>query len=139
MTLACSFMADVAFAMNGTREQGMGPCSYRTIIYTGSMSSTEKDRRTLQAIGRIYCQGNHAERGKDVAGMCSECGAAIEQTLARAEACPHGHEGNCQDCATPCQRGEAQERIKAIMRYAAPRMLVRHPLMTLEYLRKKVR
>ena len=108
--------------MNGTREQGMGPCSYRTIIYTGSMSSTEKDRRTLQAIGRIYCQGNHAERGKDVAGMCSECGAAIEQTLARAEACPHGH-----------------ERIKAIMRYAAPRMLVRHPLMTLEYLRKKVR
>ena len=111
----------------------------QAIIYTGSMSNTEKDRRILEAIGRIYCKGNHAGRAKDAAGMCPECRGVIEQTLARAEACPHGHEGNCQDCATPCQRGEAQQRIKAIMRYAAPRMMFRHPLMALDYLRKKAK
>ena len=90
-------------------------------------------------IGCTYCKGNHAGRAKDAAGMCPECRGAIEQTLARAEACPHGHEGTCQDCATPCQRGEAQQRIKAIMRYAAPRMMFRHPLMALGYLRKKAK
>ena len=52
---------------------------------------------------------------------------------------PHDHEGNCQDCATPCQRGEAQQQIKAIVRYAAPRMMFRHPLMALDYLRKKAK
>lgn len=102
------------------------------------MDNIEKDRRTLEAIGRIYCQGNHASCEKDASGMCPECRAAIEQTLARTEVCPHNHEGNCQDCTTPCHRGEAKQQIKNIMRYAAPRMIFRHPFMTLEYLRKKI-
>lgn len=103
------------------------------------MEKVDRDRRTLEAIGRIYCGGNHVDAAKDSAGMCPECREAIEQTLARASSCPHGHEGNCQDCKTQCQRGEAQERIRVIMRYAAPRMAFRHPIMTFEYLRKKLR
>lgn len=103
------------------------------------MDKIDKDRRTLEAIGSIYCRGNHDAIEKDAAGMCPECREAIEQTLARAASCPHGHEGNCQDCETHCQRGEAQLRIKAIMKYAAPRMAFRHPIMTIEYLRKKLR
>ena len=54
----------------------------------------DKDRRVLEAMGSIYCQGNHSD---------------------------------------------AQIRIRAIMRYAAPRMMVHHPIMALEYLRKKLR
>ena len=93
----------------------------------------------MEAIGSIYCRGNHPSREKDARGMCSECREAIELTLERASACPNGHEGNCQDCEIHCQRGDAQRRIRQIMRYAAPRMALRHPLMTLEYLRKKRR
>lgn len=102
------------------------------------MGNSAKDRRTLEAIGGIYCRGNHVERIKDAAGMCPECREVIEHTLDRAASCPHGHTGNCQDCRTRCQRGEAQRRIKEIMRYAASRMTFRHPLMTLDYLRKKL-
>ncbi len=98
-----------------------------------------KDRATMEAIGCIYCRGNHdsAIRGAD--GMCPECRNAIEATLERAAACPYGHESNCEDCRTHCQRGEAQQEIKRIMRYAAPRMVVRHPLMTATYLKRKLR
>ena len=96
----------------------------------------DKDRKTLEAIGSIYC-GAHHDGKKDDAGLCPSCRETIDQTLARTEACPNGHEGNCQDCPIHCQRGEAQQRIREIMRYSAPRMTFRHPLMTLEYLRKK--
>ena len=65
--------------------------------------------------------------------------APIDATLARTAICPYGHEGNCQDCDIHCQRGEAQMRIKEIMRYSAPRMTLRHPIMTAGYLRKKLR
>lgn len=102
------------------------------------MGNVSKDRLTLEAIGGIYCRGNHAGVPKDEAGMCPECRAAIERTLECAVACPHGHEGNCQDCDIRCQRGEAQQRIKEIMRYAAPRMAFLHPLMTFDYLKKKL-
>ncbi|MDO5118314.1 MAG: nitrous oxide-stimulated promoter family protein [Eggerthellaceae bacterium] len=97
----------------------------------------DKDRKTLEAIGRIYCSGNHAQPEKDSAGLCPRCRETVEATLQRTVVCPYGHEGNCQDCSIHCQRGEAQERIRQMMRYAAPRMTFRHPLMTLEYLRKK--
>lgn len=103
------------------------------------MNEVEKDRRTLEAIGQIYCSGNHARVLKDEGGMCVECREAIEQTLDRTRSCPHGHELNCEDCSTHCQRGDAQARIKAIMRYAAPRMAFRHPIMAVGYLRKKMK
>ena len=95
-----------------------------------------KDRRTLEAIGRIYCSAHHGGP-KDEAGLCPSCRETVESTFARAAACPFGHEDNCQDCTVHCQRGEARERIRAMMRYAAPRMTFRHPLMTFDYLRKK--
>ncbi len=98
---------------------------------------TDRDRKTLEAIGRIYCSAHHDE-AKDDAGLCPSCRATVDATLARTEACPFGHAGNCQDCKVHCQRGEAQERIRSMMRYAAPQMTLRHPLMTAEYLRKKL-
>ena len=76
---------------------------------------------------------------KDAADLCPSCREAIMSTLERASSCPNGHSGNCQDCSIKCQRGESQKRIKEIMRYSAPRMAIRHPLMTIEYLRKKFR
>ena len=96
----------------------------------------DKDRKTLEAIGRIYCAAHHAG-GKDATGLCPACRETVDATLARTQVCPNGHEGNCQDCAIHCQRGEAREHIRQMMAYAAPRMAFRHPLMTLEYLRKK--
>ena len=96
----------------------------------------EKDRKTLEAIGRIYCQAHH-EGPRDAAGLCPSCRGTVDDTLARTTSCPYGHQANCQDCDIHCQRGEARDRIREIMRYAAPRMLLRHPLMTLDYLHKK--
>ena len=99
---------------------------------------SDKDRKTLEATARIYCHAHHERTKQDGTGLCPECRACVEATLARTQACPFGHTGNCQDCSIHCQRGEARERIRAIMRYAAPRMALRHPLMTCEYLRKKI-
>lgn len=99
----------------------------------------QRDLRTLQAMGSIYCGAHHAGVSKDAAGLCEECAATIKFTHDRASACPYDHRGNCKDCAIKCNRGDQKERIKAIMRYAAPRMLFKHPLMTLEYVVKKLR
>ncbi len=97
---------------------------------------TVKDRKVLEAMGCVFCKAHHSGE-KDACGLCPSCRATVEATLARTAVCPFDHEGNCQDCAIHCQRGEAQERIREIMRYAAPRMALRHPLMAAEYLRKK--
>ena len=95
------------------------------------------DLKTLEAIGRIYCSAHHDSAEHDEAGLCPSCREAVSATFERASNCPNHQTGNCEDCEIKCQRGDAQARIRQIMRYSAPRMLFRHPLMTLEYLRKK--
>lgn len=99
-------------------------------------TQVDKDRKTLEAIGFIYCRAHH-DGTKDAAGLCPSCRETVDATLARTEVCPFGHESNCQDCTIHCQRGEARSRIREMMRYSAPRMALHHPLMTAEYLRKK--
>ena len=99
----------------------------------------QRDRATLEAMGRIFCSSRHKDAGKDEAWLCAQCRDTIEFTLERTAACPYGHVGNCQNCDIHCQQGEARERIREIMRFAAPRMTFLHPLMTAEYLRKKIR
>lgn len=96
-----------------------------------------RDLKTLEAIGRIYCKAHHQGTEQDEAGLCPSCREAVESTFARAANCPNHQTNNCEDCEVKCQRGDAQKRIKQIMRYSAPRMIFCHPLMTLEYLRKK--
>ena len=102
-------------------------------------SRQDRDRKTLEAMGFIFCSAHHGQAEKDDCGLCTQCRETVEATLERTVACPFGHEGNCQDCTVHCQRGEAQERIREIMRYAALRMVFKHPLMTAEYLKKKLR
>lgn len=102
------------------------------------MSNSEQDLRTLEAMGRMYCKKYHPEAAKDHAGLCPQCRETIDVTARRAQACPFNHEGNCQDCSIKCQRGDAQDRIKAVMAYSAPRMLLAHPVMTFRYLKRKM-
>lgn len=102
------------------------------------VSSLDRDRATLVAIGSIYCKAHH---GSAAAGskLCSECAELVEYAMVRTQKCPNNHEGNCKDCAIRCYNGAMRDRVKAMMAYSAPRMLVRHPVMTVRYLRKKIK
>lgn len=96
------------------------------------------DQRTLEAMGHLYCRAHHAATNRDSTGLCADCRNVVETTLQRTRACPHGHHHNCEDCATKCHSEECAKQIRALMAYSAPRMLLKHPLMTLRYLSRKL-
>ncbi len=99
----------------------------------------EQDQATLVAIGKIYCNAHHGTDGRpDANGLCPECASVIEYALAKTQRCPNNHEGNCKDCPIHCYNGAMRDAVRAMMSYAAPRMLLRHPVMTVRYLRKKI-
>ena len=50
----------------------------------------------------------------------------------RLEKCPYGqHKPTCTNCPVHCYKREQREQVKAIMRFAGPRMAMRHPLRSL--------
>jgi predicted amidophosphoribosyltransferase len=93
-------------------------------------SRVERERRTIEAMVSLFCRGHH--EGQD--DLCPGCGELLEYALQRLKLCKFQEKKpTCAKCPVHCYRPEMRERIKAVMRYAGPRMLVHHPLLTMHH------
>lgn len=90
-----------------------------------------REARTVEAMIRLYCRGQHGGSQS----LCPECARLLDYARQRLHACPFGEgKTTCARCAVHCYRPEMREEIRAVMRYAGPRMMLRHPLLTLCHL-----
>ncbi len=89
----------------------------------------DRERRTMEAMIALYCRGKHSRAD---GALCGECAELREYARARLERCPYGEtKPACSRCPIHCYRPDRREQIRAVMRYAGPRMLFRHPLFAL--------
>lgn len=90
-----------------------------------------REQRTVEAMIGLQCRDLHGTAD----GLCEECGALRDYALERLNRCPF-QEGKttCAKCPVHCYRPAMRERIRAVMRYAGPRMLSRHPILTVWHL-----
>jgi hypothetical protein len=89
-----------------------------------------RERKTLTAMVRIYCRGHHGQRR----ALCDDCAALHAYAMCRLDRCPFGAEKpTCADCPIHCYKTDRREAIRAVMRYAGPRMLWRHPLLAVRH------
>ena len=88
----------------------------------------ERERDTLRAMIGLYCRDLH--RSGDA--LCGECAALQDYALARLDNCTFGADKpKCSDCPVHCYKPAMRERIRDVMRYSGPRMMVRHPVLAL--------
>ena len=87
----------------------------------------KRERKTLEAMIRMYCGDLH---GGSETELCPECSELVEYARARLRKCPF-QEGKttCAKCSVHCFRPAMRERVRVVMRSAGPRMLYRHPVM----------
>lgn len=79
----------------------------------------------------IFCHDQHGEGP----GLCDECRGLLAYAHRRLDACPfQEHKPACNHCAVHCYSATMKERVKSVMRYAGPRMPLRHPLLALMHL-----
>jgi hypothetical protein len=80
---------------------------------------------------RLYCTEKHGRLGE----LCDECRDLLDYAVERLDSCPF-REGKttCARCPVHCYRPEMRERVRAVMRYAGPRMLRRHPWLAVRHL-----
>jgi hypothetical protein len=91
----------------------------------------ERERRTMEKMVGIYCAGHH-----DVTGtaLCPDCRAFLRYAETRLQKCPYGPlKPTCSNCPVHCYKPAQRQAAKAIMRYAGPRMLLKHPLLALAH------
>ncbi|MBC7186055.1 MAG: nitrous oxide-stimulated promoter family protein [Calditrichaeota bacterium] len=90
-----------------------------------------REERTVAVMVRTYCAGVHGSR----VGLCAECTELLAYARQRVARCPFGaNKPTCAKCVVHCFRKDMRARIRAVMRYAGPRMLFRHPVLAFFHL-----
>ena len=88
--------------------------------------------KTIETMVRMYCRG-HRHEGR--APLCSDCGALLEYATRRLERCVFGDaKPTCANCVVHCYKADMREQMRVVMRWAGPRMMLRHPIMGIAHL-----
>jgi hypothetical protein len=100
-----------------TRERNNGP-------------NIRKEKDTVSRMIELYCRKKH--RRKE---LCEECTALKNFAHKRLSLCPFGEDkGACSNCSVHCYKSEYRIKIKAVMHYTGPWMLVYHPVFSVKHL-----
>jgi hypothetical protein len=90
-----------------------------------------RERKTIVAMVALYCRAHHAP----AEGLCEECRELLDYASRRLDTCPfHAGKPACNKCAVHCYTRAMRARVVAVMRYAGPRMLWRHPWLAVRHL-----
>ncbi len=97
----------------------------------------KSEHRTLVCMTHIYCDDHH-DHGKGE--LCADCGTLMAYAERRLAKCPYGQEKpTCANCPIHCYKPAQREHVREVMRYAGPRMTLRHPVRALVHLFDKLR
>jgi hypothetical protein len=90
-----------------------------------------REQRTVTAMIMLFCHGRHGTSAE----ICEECQELLAYALERVAQCPfQPNKPVCTKCPVHCYQPERRAQIRAVMRYAGPRMLWQHPILSLWYL-----
>ena len=95
----------------------------------------EREKRTVEKMIELYCRGNHANEPGRQTGLCRQCGTLLEYAQGKLGRCPFGAgKTTCAKCPVHCYGEDMRRDIRKVMRYAGPRMLLKHPLLAVMHL-----
>ena len=99
------------------------------------MTEIEREKRIVEKMIKLYCQKKEGNRV-----LCNNCEELREYAFCKLSNCPYGNKkGSCKKCKIHCYKPEMRERIRVVMRYAGPRMILYHPIDAVRHLLKELR
>jgi hypothetical protein len=87
-----------------------------------------RELKTIRTMLRIACHDRHGTAD----GLCAECEALADYAAKRLALCPYGADKpTCVNCKIHCYGPRQREQVRDTMRYAGPRMMLRHPVLAI--------
>ena len=90
-----------------------------------------RERKTFDAMIALFCRAQHACPD----ALCADCAGLLAYAHLRLDKCPYGElKPTCVKCPIHCYKPALRERMKVVMRYAGPRMLLHHPVLAIRHM-----
>ncbi len=91
----------------------------------------EREIHTVETMIRMYCRAKHHTKGT----LCESCAEVFSYATMKYNRCVFGEQKPvCTVCPVHCYNKDMRERIRVIMRFAGPRMILHHPVMAIDHL-----
>jgi predicted amidophosphoribosyltransferase len=101
-----------------------------------SKKRINREKLTMTEMMVIYCHDHHHSGGT----LCEACNQLLDYARRRLDTCPFQEEKPaCNHCSVHCYSKEMRERVQVVMRYAGPKMILRHPLLSFHHMLDKFR
>ena len=93
----------------------------------------DDEKRIMEKMVGLYCRGQkHSPKAGQA--LCPQCAQLLAYANQRTDRCPHmAAKTFCSKCPTHCYQPQMREQVRAVMRYAGPRMLWHSPLLVLKH------
>jgi hypothetical protein len=89
-----------------------------------------RELKTVEVMINMYCAAHHGGEPR-----CADCKDLFDYAQRRLQRCVFGDaKPNCAKCVVHCYTKEMREKIRIVMRWAGPRMLLRHPILGIRHL-----
>ena len=93
-------------------------------------SKREREKKTVSLMIRLYCNKKHGTKKT----LCSECQALRDYAMRRSDKCPFMETKTfCSNCKVHCYKKDMREKIREVMRFSGPRMILHHPVMAVRH------
>ena len=94
------------------------------------MDRIESEKKTVGMMVRLYCR--RYEGNKE---LCQGCSQLLSYAEARLDRCKFGNEKpTCKKCPIHCYKPDMREKMRTVMRWAGPRMMIYHPIEAIKHL-----
>ena len=95
---------------------------------------TSREKKTLQVMIKMNCHAHHNTTSE----LCDECNDLLNYAFKRIEKCKFlPDKPACNECPVHCYNPVMREKIRIVMRFAGPRMILRHPYYAIMHLLDK--
>lgn len=89
-----------------------------------------RELKTIEVMINMYCAAHHHGVPR-----CADCTELFDYAQRRLQRCVFGDaKPNCAKCVVHCYTRDMREKIRIVMRWAGPRMLLRHPILGIRHL-----
>ena len=94
------------------------------------MTRIDEEKRTVEKMIRLYCRRKEGNRE-----LCPSCSELLEYAVVRLSRCRFGNgKSTCQKCPVHCYKPVMRDKMREVMRWAGPRMMLYHPVDAIRHL-----
>ena len=90
------------------------------------MGRVEREKKTIKLMISLYCNKKHQNKKGE---LCEECSELLEYATKRLSYCKFGDEKTtCAKCPIHCYKKDMRERVKMVMKFSGPRLIIYNPI-----------